>query len=306
VRRVRDYPPAILFAYPEPNTRAREEAAIAHDTVVVGATGFIGRRLLARLTQKGARPAGFTTATPFEDNAKALTEARTVYFVAGSVTPASADRHPDRVAAHLALFRDLLDRVDGARVVLASSGGAVYDPAVPPPYAERSPVAPASTYGRAKLRMEYDLLARHDTCVPTVLRLSNVYGPGQRLGTGQGVLAHWLDAAAHGRPVVLYGDPDTTRDYVHVDDVVDAMVAVHDAGPLPPVLNIGSGVPVSLATLLRLVEKAAGTLDVRYERGRPFDRRHTWLDTRLARRVLNWAPRTGIEDGIASTWLTHI
>lgn len=274
--------------------------------MVVGATGFIGRRLLARLANLGARPAGLTTATPPSDSAEALAEARTVYFVAGSVTPASADRHPERVAAHLKLFRDLLDRVAGARVVLASSGGAVYDPAVPPPYAERSPVAPASTYGRAKLRMEYDLLARHDTCVPTVLRLSNVYGPGQRLGTGQGVVAHWLDAAAHGRPVVVYGDPEATRDYIYVDDVVDAMVGVHDAGPLPPVLNIGSGVPVSLATLLRLVEKAAGTLDVVYERGRPFDRRHTWLDTRLARRVLDWAPRTGIEDGIASTWLTHI
>ena len=281
---------------------------------VIGAAGFIGSRLTARLTALGADPVGFTTETPFAvgtEPAPALREARTVYFVAGSVTPGSAERHPERAAAHRALFRGLLDCLAAAgrhpRVVLASSGGTVYDPGFPPPYAEDSPVAPASAYGRVKLELEEDLLARAGDLTPVVLRLGNVYGPGQRLRTGQGVVAYWLDAAANGRPLTVYGDPETTRDYVYVDDVVDVLVDLHHAGPLPPVLNVGSGVPVSLATLLRTVEKAVTdrTLDVRYEPGRWFDRRDTWLDVALARRVLGWTARTDLETGIARTWTHH-
>jgi UDP-glucose 4-epimerase len=277
-----------------------------HTAAVVGAGGFIGSRLRERLVAAGIPTVGATAASPLR------TPARTVYFVAGSVTPSSAERYPDRVAAHLASFRALLDFLAGSgirpTVVLASSGGTVYDENIPPPYAETSAVAPSSAYGRAKLAMERELLARGDDITGVVLRLANVYGPGQRVGTGQGVVAYWLDAVAGGRPLVVYGDPGTTRDYVYVDDVVDAMVRIHRAGPLPDVLNIGSGVPTSLSELLATVEKAVSghlaghTVDVRFERHRWFDRRDVWLDTGLAARTLHWHARTGLDDGIARTW----
>ncbi|HEX9335083.1 MAG TPA: NAD-dependent epimerase/dehydratase family protein, partial [Pseudonocardiaceae bacterium] len=225
-----------------------------------------------------------------------------------SVTPSSAERHPERVAAHLTSFRALLDIVagTGATVVLASSGGTVYDEHLPPPYTENSSVAPSSAYGQAKLAMEHELLTRTDIA-GVVLRLANVYGPGQRLGTGQGVVAYWLDAAANGRPLVVYGDPEATRDYVYVDDVVTAMLRVHTAGPLPGVLNIGSGVPVTLSALLRTIEKTVADrpLDVRFEPGRRFDRRDVWLDAGLAGRALGWAAGIGLDDGIERTWLAR-
>jgi UDP-glucose 4-epimerase len=260
--------------------------------VVIGAGGFIGSRLYRRLVATGIATADHV-----------MPGVRTVFFVAGSVTPYSADRCPERVAAHLASFRALVDELTGtqARVVLASSGGTVYDERVRPPYTERSPLAPNSTYGAAKLAMERELRTSATTGV--VLRLANVYGPGQRLGTGQGVVAHWLDAAAHGRPLVVYGDPETTRDYVYVDDVVDAMVRTHLAGPLPEVLNIGSGSPVTLSALLRTVEKTvAGPLDVRFEPARGIDRRDVWLATDLAGATLGWAATTGLDDGVERTW----
>jgi len=263
---------------------------------VIGARGFIGARLYERLVATG---------TPAVNSVTTGAPVRTVFFVAGSVTPSSAEQHPERVAAHLASFRELLDSLGETptRVVLASSGGTVYDQRVPPPYAENSPVAPAAEYGRAKLAMERELLARADSITGVVLRLGNVYGPGQRVGTGQGVVAYWLDAAANCRPLVVYGDPEATRDYVYVDDVVDAMVRVHRSGPLPRVLNIGSGAPVALSTLLRTVEKTvAGAIDVRFEPGRRFDRRDVWLDVGLAGRALGWAARTSLADGINRTW----
>lgn len=268
---------------------------------VVGAGGFIGSHLVARLRATGTTPLAATTSTPLPDTI------RTVYFVAGSVTPATATDHPERVTAHLAAFRALLDRLGALpvrpTVVLAGSGGTVYDERLPPPYTEDSPVAPTSAYGRAKLAVERELLARADIVTPVVLRLANVYGPGQRIGTGQGVVAHWLDAAARGRPLVFYGDAASIRDYVHVTDVVDAMARVPAAGPLPPVVNIGSGVPVSLGALLRAVQAVVpAATDVRYEPGRRFDRRDVCLDTTLAGRVLGWTARVGLAEGIAATW----
>jgi UDP-glucose 4-epimerase len=275
--------------------------------VVVGAAGFIGSHLCRRLAACGVPAIGCTTAAPLDE---VPPDVGTVYFVAGSVTPATAERQPERVEAHLAAFGAILDRFARAggrpRVVLASSGGTVYDPAVAPPYDERSPVAPGSSYGRAKLRMEHDLLDRAGALEPVVLRLGNVYGPGQRLGTGQGVVAHWLDAAANGRELVVYGDPEATRDYVYVADVVDAMLAVHSAARPPTVVNIGSGVPVSLRALLGVVEKVVPAgLRVRFDQGRRFDRHDAWFDVELARRALGWAARTGLVDGIEATWRSH-
>jgi UDP-glucose 4-epimerase len=290
-------------------------AARPGTAVVIGASGFIGSRLFAALTAAGARPTGFTSSDPLcRDGSpvSALRGARTAYFAAGSITPATAELHPARVTDHLAFFRSFLDQltVSGTRprVVLASSGGTVYDPGRPPPYTERSPVAPATAYGRAKLQMEEELLARSGALTPVVLRLSNVYGPGQRLGTGQGVVAHWLDAAANGRPLTVYGPPEYRRDYVYVDDVVAAMTAVHQAGPLPEVLNIGSGQPVSLAGLLAVVRAVAARRDlaVRFEAARRFDRRDIWLDSGLARRALGWTASTSLADGIRVTWQAHL
>ena len=60
-----------------------------------------------------------------------------------------------------------------------------------------------------------------------MLRLSNVYGPGQRLGTGQGVVGYWFRALLDDDPIRLFGDPETIRDYVYVDDVAEAFRAAH-------------------------------------------------------------------------------
>ena len=138
-----------------------------------------------------------------------------------------------------------------------------------------------------------------------MLRLSNAYGPGQRTGTGQGVVGHWFEALRSGRPVRLFGDPETIRDYVYIDDVAAAFVAVHLAdGPLPSILNVGSGRPTSLRELLTLVLHAAERPDqpVEFTSDRPFDRRHTWLDISEARRSLGWRPATSLEAGLRLAW----
>lgn len=282
---------------------------------VIGAAGFIGRRLVAGLRSARVPTACFTRHIPWRWAGRVdacLPDARTVFYLASSVTPALAERRPDLVTADRMAFVALLDELRrlGRRptVVFAASGGTAYDPAVAPPYAESSPVGPTTEYGRAKLGLEQDLLARADAVHPVVLRLANVYGPGQRSDKGLGVVPHWLEAGADGRPLKVLGDPDTSRDYVYVDDTVQAMIRVHQmagarAGDLPRVINIGSGVPISLTRLLGIVTDTVGaSLSVEHHARRSFDRRAAWLDVRLARQTLDWCARTPLTTGLSRTW----
>jgi nucleoside-diphosphate-sugar epimerase len=306
-------------------------AALA--AAVIGARGFVGSHLTRALRGSGAAVAAFTRDRPAVlaggqagggragggragggRLAAPLRAARVIYYLATSINPMLAERHPELVSADLDAFRRFADAAAAAAtapvVVLASSGGTVYDTAAAPPYREDAPLAPGSAYGQAKLRLETDLLDRGGALTPVILRLSNVYGPGQRTGTGQGVIGHWVASLRAGQPLRILGDPAAERDYVYVGDVVEAMLAIgrHPAGrPLPTVLNIGSGVPTSLAELLASLQRAAGrTAQPQYAPGRGFDRRRVWLDVRQAGRTLGWQPRTALTDGLAKTWAAAV
>jgi UDP-glucose 4-epimerase len=212
--------------------------------------------------------------------------------------------HEDR-ETFVALLRALERLADPPRVVLVSSGGTVYDPAVPPPYREDSPTRPRGEYGRAKLELERRLqVAALGPGRTAVARVANAYGPRQPAASGQGVIAYWLRALAADDPITIFGDPASTRDYVYVDDIAQALVALHTlAGPLPPVVNVGSGEPTSLADLADLVRKAAGSAaDIRQAPARGFDLPHSWLDVELAAQALGWRPQTSLPDGIAAAW----
>jgi UDP-glucose 4-epimerase len=211
------------------------------------------------------------------------------------------------VAAEQRAFSGFLEscRRGGRRpaVVLLSSGGTVYSPSAPPPYVETSEVGPTSVYGWAKLAQEQQLLDASAYVRPVILRLSNVYGPGQRLRPGFGVMAHWLAAVAAGKPLVVYGDLATRRDYVYFDNVTDALVRVGTASLDGVVLNIGAGTSTSLAELLDVVMAVVDrSLSIERTEGRPFDRREVWLDVSAARARLGWSPATALPAGVARTW----
>lgn len=138
-----------------------------------------------------------------------------------------------------------------------------------------------------------------------VLRISNVYGPGQPAAPGQGVIAHWLHALVRGEAIEVFGSFDVARDYVYVSDVCEAVAAaVARLGALPPVLNIGSSTPTTLGQLINLVQDITGVPCVREVQlgARSFDADSTWLDCTQARIALGWRPTMGLREGIAATW----
>lgn len=273
---------------------------------VVGGAGFLGSALARSLEGPDvhlytrSRPVLASGSLPAE-----LDTVSTVVWAVSQVNPQVAEERPDLVAEdehHLLSFlRALDDHGLSPRTVLLSSGGTVYGNHGAP-FAETTPTRPASAYGRAKVRLE-QVLADHAAC-PTVVRVANAYGPGQPAGPGQGVLAHWLRAVAAGRPVTVFGDLGTARDYVAVQDVVAALLRLHQHTGALPVVNVGSGRATTLGELLDVVRDVTGTPDlaVRHEPARGFDVSATWLDVGLAREVLGWEPRTSLRSGVAATW----
>ncbi|MEO6089945.1 MAG: NAD-dependent epimerase/dehydratase family protein [Umezawaea sp.] len=281
--------------------------------VVVGANGFIGARLCEAFQDSGTgRLTREQPAVLDSGLHPALSGADVVFYLATTINPALADQYPERVRADQDMFVRLLDGLAGLAdpplVVYPSSGGAIYDPSAPLPFVERgTPAVPVTAYGRAKLVMEKELRRRQDAVPSVILRLSNVYGPGQLPIRGQGVVAHWMHAMLTGQQIRLFGDPGAIRDYVYVDDVVEAMLDVRGmwlAGEsLPPVMNIGSGEQTSLQDLVQAVQTAmAEAMRVETAPGRKFDRRDAVLDVGLAADTLGWRPRTKLADGLAASW----
>lgn len=275
---------------------------------VIGAGGFLGAAIAGELEAAGTavhRYTRFRPAVVSGEPAPGLRTAATVFWAATQVNPLLAEERPDLAAAD---ERDLADflRVLAARglaprIVLLSSGGTVYGDHGAP-FSELSPVRPTNAYGRSKVRLEQVLA--ENAAHPTVVRISNAYGPGQRPAPGQGVIGHWLRAVAAGRPVTLFGDPATARDYVAVGDVVAALRRVHEHDGDLPVLNVGSGRATTLAEVLDVVKDVTGQPDVAVHRepARTFDVPATWLDVSLAREVLGWRPGVPLRDGVAAMW----
>jgi UDP-glucose 4-epimerase len=286
----------------------------AHESplAVVGAAGFLGSALVRAALRAGHPCSQFTRRTPLlrPDGTAVpdLARATTVYWLASSINPALAEEEPERIAADRAAFASLLAALapHPARVVIVSSGGTVYDTTLAPPYDEASPTAPRGAYGRAKLDLER-LLREALPGRGVALRVANAYGPGQPARAGQGVLAHWLRAAAAGEAITVIGSRESARDYVHVDDIAEALLAAARPAAPPPVVNVGSGVATTLGDLAELVREVTGSVRaVRYRPARSFDVSRTWLDVSLAQRTLGWRPRVPLPEGVAGTWRSLI
>jgi UDP-glucose 4-epimerase len=191
-----------------------------------------------------------------------------------------------------------------AKVVYAASGGSLYgEPdAADLPVGEHQPHDPRSPYAVSKkAAIDYMVAYRSLHGVEfTALALANVYGPRQDPRGEAGVVAIFAERLIAGEPCVIFGDGNDTRDYVYVDDVVDAFArAARRGGGL--VLNIGTSVETSVNHLYELLAAAAGSrATARHAAERPGDVRRSALDPDRASIHLGWKPWTSLETGTAA------
>jgi UDP-glucose 4-epimerase len=233
-----------------------------------------------------------------------IAAAEVVFYMAGSSTPVIAHADPGgSIASHLApalAVCSLVGKVRASRLVMASSGGTVYGIPERVPTDERHPTRPVNLHGEHSLTLErYSrFFAAANGFDVTLLRYSNPYGPGQSSQGGQGVIAAWCRALAEGEPLVLFGDPETRRDFIFVDDLVEATIRAAFDAP-PDTYNVGSGVATSLREVIDLLAQDPGSpAAVLHEDQRPVDLPITQLDASLLSGLTGWRPRVSLEEGL--------
>ncbi len=195
----------------------------------------------------------------------------------------------------------------GARVVFASTGGALYGDRAPIPTSEDFSPEPLAPYGASKQAGEAYVATwgRLHGVPNVVLRLGNVYGPRQNPHGEAGVVAIFSDRLLNGEPPVVYGEGKPTRDYVHVSDIARAFVLATDAGEAGT-FNVGHGREVAVAELLAAMQEAAGTtVEPRQEPLRPGELRRSALDSTAIAQALGWRPEVEFATGIAETYRSY-
>lgn len=191
------------------------------------------------------------------------------------------------------------------RIVFASSGGAVYGVTPFIAVSETARAEPISHYGLAKLGVEHylELFKNVTGANYLILRLANVYGPSNRFGPSRNVVANILRCLLEGTPFIVWGDGNVTRDYVFLEDAIQAFRLASESTLERGIFNIGTGVGTTISGLADLCSEITGRiLDIRYERARGCDVPFSVLDCRKAEKYLGWTPRVPLNKGIAATW----
>lgn len=302
------------------------------NVLITGGRGYIGSALTRRLLADGHR------VTVLDNGASALPAAapmagggQAATWIEADVTDPGIGRHfsdaRPRAVIHLAaqasVAESLRDPVRGAavnvcgtvnvlehsracgarRFVFASTGGALYGEAAERAASEAAPCAPASPYGASKAAAEaYVLVLCRLAGMPfTVLRLANVYGAGPHGAAGAGVVHEFARSMLRGERPVIYGDGRAERDYVHLDDVVEAYrLALGMSGD--GVFNIASGTARTVRAVFDAVAGAVGYEGAPvFAAARPGELRLSRLDPARARRELGWRARVPFSSGVKRT-----
>jgi len=251
---------------------------------VLGASGFIGRHLSARLVPLAREVVAFSrgTATPtlpalhgativagdvtaLDDVEAAIRGSDVVFVMAGVSGAAASWRDPQRSldvnAGGLQTVLNAVVRSSPAATVVFPSSRLVYGAATSIPVAESAPLRPTSPYGLHKWfgEMLLDLYAQRHGLRYAIARLTNPYGALS--GTqyrGYNVIASMIEAARANGELTVFGDGSQLRDYIHIDDAVDALLRVCVASRENVTVNIGSGVGTSFVEVVRTIVEAIG------------------------------------------------
>jgi UDP-glucose 4-epimerase len=293
--------------------------------LVLGAGGFLGTHLCRRLVASGARVRAFSRQFLFPEElqgaemlqgdfsdslslAAALEGQDLVFHLIQGHTPQSANLETaadlrQTVLPSLALL-DISREVGVGRIIFVSSAGVIYGPTVATPTPETAPTDPISAHGITKLMVEkYLALYEHLHAVDyRVLRVTNPFGPFQIPRKRQGLIATLIARALAGERIEIWGDGSTVRDYVFVNDVIDALeAAAVDRGDAR-IFNIGTGEGRSVSEIIAAIERQLNVvLEVDWRPPRRGDVPVSTVSIERARACLGWTAGTAFDDGLKQT-----
>ena len=276
---------------------------------VVGANGFIGKsvsnyfELREESVQKITRAITSQRSFFLEKDFDQITN---LIWLASSVNPLSAETHPEMVVTEIEEWESFLNYAKYLKnlrqTIIVSSGGCVYtDPTLP--HSENSLASGTNAYGRFKLEQERLLVESGLNFA--IVRASNVYGPNQLPGKGQGVIAEWIDSALKRKPLVVLGATDNYRDFIYVADLSELIWNVITSG-FSGIINAGSGDKTELTKVISIIQSNFDyEIEISYLSSRSIDRKGSYLDITKAKELLGWIPQTSLEEGIKETIFRH-
>ena len=199
--------------------------------------------------------------------------------------------------------RALERRRQNSKFIFSSTGGAIYGNADIIPTPENYSPRPISPYGIAKLSIEYYLYYYQKVFGLNFisLRYGNVYGPRQDPKGEAGVVAIFCDKILTGATSIINGNGRQTRDYVYVDDVVEANILALEK-KAEGIFNVGTGKETSVNELFKKMIKISGKeIQAKHGPAKQGEQKRSLLDSRKIKKVLGWKSKVGLEEGLRRT-----
>jgi UDP-glucose 4-epimerase len=295
------------------------------EILLVGGSGFLGTALAEGLSRREWRVGIFDRLPPrapgenvetfIGDSSdtsllrRALAKyPRVVYLAQTTAVAPAADRLLSSFTANLEVFLKVLDEAIRSGVqefTLFSSGGAIYGEPQKLPVNEDDPKHPLSPYGVLKITMEHYLamIAASEGLRYLSLRPSNPYGPGQNFEGAQGLVAVSMARIARGLPVSVLGKGNAIKDYLYIDDFVNAVIRLLNTPEASGPFNVGSAQGRSVREVIDLVAKTVGKeAIVERKPMQPGDVQRSVLDIGKIRSLTGWKPTIPFEQGLVETW----
>jgi UDP-glucose 4-epimerase len=296
--------------------------------LVLGANGFIGSHLVDTLAREGYKVVAFDRfshpsqflknenimivrgdVSEPSDVIAALNSVDTVFHCYSATTPYSSDIDPysditENLLGSVKIF-ELCVKQDVKKIVYISSGGAIYGSSAEKENGakETDLPLPVSPYGICKLATEryLDYFSKKYGIKTISYRTSNPYGPRQITKHNQGVVPRFIEHIKERKPIMIYGDGSSSRDYIYIEDAANFIVSSFNIAT-QQTYNIGSGKQTSLKDLIKALEIVCGeTAQVEYLPEPKTFSRMTQLDTTRFIEEFGKSTETSLEEGLSKT-----
>jgi UDP-glucose 4-epimerase len=296
--------------------------------VILGGNGFLGQHLSRKLLERGfivrilstkQLPPEYSTTQSkkiylewvqgdFCDESLMLDitkNASYVFHLISTTLPSSSNLDPyfdilSNVGSTVNILKAcVINKVE--KFIFPSSGGTVYGIPEYLPINESHPQYPIVSYGIQKLAIErylylYNYLHGLNS---SILRISNPFGIGQNINRGQGLITTFLVKIMRREFIEIWGDGSVVRDYIYIDDVIDAILAVMESPNAFEIYNIGSGLGTDILEVVKTIETVLGIeAKIKFKDSRSLDVPVNILDINYAQNELSWFPKTSLIEGI--------
>lgn len=297
-------------------------------SILFGGAGFIGTNLTIKLAQDMKnrvtvvdRDKTFfsnienyhfknvdTIVSSFSEDSdfdKLLLDQEIVYHLVSTTIPTTANQHiSQEIKANVIATVNLLEacvRNHIKKIVFISSGGTVYGQSIHCPITEEALTDPINSYGLQKITIEkllylfwyiYGLDYR-------IIRLANPYGPYQRPNGVLGAVTTFTYKAIRDEEIIVYGDGTVIRDFIYIDDAINAILKIVDGENAIKLFNVGSGYGTSIKEVLEIIGCVLKKdLNITYQTGRSVDVPENYLDISRYEKIYGKLNPLSLEEGI--------